>query len=127
MQTLPLPFTTSVFIDARDPDVEMRVDPALIASGPVAPPGTKINPKDCITGIGVSISKESSFQMTVLITDNEALTFLRSVVCCIVRSSPDRLDEVLKVMQEGIEEALKSPARLPACYEGKTDVTIEGI
>jgi hypothetical protein len=125
MQRLPKQYTTTVFLDVREPDIEMRIDPALIASGAVPPPGTKIDPREHITGIGITMTKAKSLNVVALMPYEEALYFLRSVACCVIRSEPGRLDEVLEVIQEGMQDALENPARMPACYEGKTDAEIE--
>ena len=120
------PYTTYVNIDGRDEDVEIRVDPAMLFTKSVAP-GTKITPGDYVPGIAVNVLKEGSLCINLLMTDDQALEYLKAVAACVVRSVPERLDQALEMAKQGMEEALKDPARRPGQVEGGENAPVEGM
>jgi len=111
------PYTTLVSIDGRDEDVTMEVDPAMLFNAPLLP-GRVISPEMYVPGIALRVQKGRGLCIKVLMTDDQALDYLKALATSVVRSAPEKLDQALLMVKEGMEEALKDSARGPRC-EGR--------
>ena len=124
-----MPYTTHVNVDCRNEDVSVEVDPAMVFTTSVLP-GTAISPEMYIPGIALRVAKGRSLIMTVLMTGDQALDYLKALATSVVRSVPEKLDQALLMVKEGMEEALKDSARGPGCdgrLQGGEDAPIESI
>lgn len=120
---LPLPFVTNVIVDARAVDVNIRVDPAMIFTKPIAP-GEKI-PDDQPVGVSLNIQKGKAVSIIALLENDKACELVEALITCIVRGDPEklkRLDDILARVERGISSGFLTPARVPENMEFKSVV-----
>lgn len=126
---LPAPCITYINVDARDEDVSMELNPAMLFTASVAP-GTKITPDDYVPGIALKVGKGRTLHISVLMTDDQALEYLKALATSVVRSVPEKLDQALLMVKQGMEEALKDAASGPGCegrIQGGSNARIESV
>ena len=88
VETLPIPFTTNIMVDAQAADVCIEVGPALIFDCPYTP--GQIVPEDQPVGVSLNIQKGSALSILTIIENDKAVELVEALVTWIVRVDPRR-------------------------------------
>ena len=111
---LPLPFVTNVLIDAREDDVHIQVDPALIFRSQIAP--GEVIPDDQERGVSLLVQKGKAVSILTVLTGDRADQLVEALVTCIIRGDEDRqfrAEALLARIEKAITAGFETPAGLP--------------